>query len=84
MRRLLQRFVQATNSTFYRAMATLAILILGALAWYGLHRDITAHANPCAEASTNQTCVTYVCNIGSILGVKPSQTCRPLVKEHKP
>lgn len=62
----LRRFVNASTQTFMRVMTTLAILVLGGLAWYGLHRDIEAVANPCVSAPHGEACVAFACNVAAI------------------
>lgn len=68
--------IRRSNATFWRFIATVCVLILGGLAWYGLHRDIQRSENPCNSSATGVECVRYVCNLGYILGVKPSLSCR--------
>jgi len=65
-----------TKDYFYRTVATFALVIVGLLAWYGLHRDVAATKNPCIDAKPSAACVRYVCTIGDILAVPESKTCK--------
>lgn len=64
-----------TKEYFYRTLATLALVVVGGLAWFGLHRDIQTTANPCVTATPDVACTKYICHIGDVLGLKESPTC---------
>lgn len=68
-----------TAATFWRFIATAAVLILGGLAWYGLHREIESNRNPCFISAHSVACEEYVCHIGDILALRPSPSCRVIL-----
>jgi len=62
----IRTFTEQSRETFYRGLATLAIVILGGLAWYGLHQDIEHATNPCITEPHGQACVRFACNFAEI------------------
>ena len=64
---------------FFRNLAMVAIVILGGLAYYGLHRDIEASVNPCVASTDTYECAHYACGIGQYLPIPLSRQCNEVL-----
>jgi len=60
---------------FWKSLVAGALIVLGSMAWYGLHRDIQSNANPCFSNAEDVRCQDYLCHAAAVIHAPPTRLC---------